>query len=37
LRLLEYLHDEIDEELKDEPTAKQLKLCILRLTQILML
>jgi len=37
LRLLEYLHDEIAEGLKDQSTAQLLMLCIHRLTQILML
>jgi hypothetical protein len=37
LRLFEYLHAEIDEGLHDRPSAKQLKLCMARLTQILLL
>ena len=36
-RLLEYLYDEIDQGLKDHATANQLKLCIHRLAQILVL
>jgi hypothetical protein len=37
LRLLEYLHREIDEVLHDQPSAKQLRLCTDRLRQILLL
>jgi hypothetical protein len=37
LRLLEYLHGEINESLQDRPSAKQLRLCIDRLAQIILL
>jgi hypothetical protein len=37
LRLLEYLYGEINERVNDRPSAKQLRLCIDRLAQIIML
>jgi hypothetical protein len=37
LRLLDYLHSEINDGLNDRPSAKQLRLCTDRLRQILML